>query len=90
MNHPELTLREWREAKNLSQLEAAQQLDPPATQGAWASWEIGVKRPSAWNAFAIERLTDGAIGASAWARIRKPQSASSRAAQKRRRRAKAA
>lgn len=66
MTKPGLALKRWRDARGLSQHDAAQQLDPPATQGAWASWENGRKPPSLRNALGIETLTGGVIRANAW------------------------
>lgn len=66
MAKPGETLKRWRDAKGLSQDEAAKLLDPPSTQGTWASWELGRKPPSLGNALGIERLTDGAIPVREW------------------------
>lgn len=59
-------LKRWRTERDLSQEDAARQLSPPATQGAWAAWETGRKPPSLTNAVGIERLTGGLIRSEDW------------------------
>jgi transcriptional regulator with XRE-family HTH domain len=71
MTTPGESLKRWRDARDLSQQEAALMLSPPATQGAWASWENSRKPPSLGNALAIERLTGGVIRAAEWVTERK-------------------
>lgn len=71
MKKPGVALKAWRDARHLSQDAAAQLLDPPVTQGAWAAWENGKKPPSLGNALGIERLTGGVIRAAEWVPDRK-------------------
>lgn len=68
---PGKALRQWRKTRELSQTDAAHQLDPPTTQATWTAWETGRKPPSLENAFAIERLTGGLVRAAEWIRPRK-------------------
>lgn len=73
MTKPSVALKRWRTVRGLSQHDAAGQLEPPATQGAWASWENGRKPPSLANAIGIERLTGGLVRAAEWVTKRVPK-----------------
>lgn len=68
-------LRAWREKQKpkLSQFRAAAMID--TFQGTWAAWEQGTRCPDVGFALAVEKLTDGAVPASGWARRRKHKSA---------------
>lgn len=48
-------LRAWREARGLSQTQAAALVD--VWQGSWSAWESGRKRPSIEQLLALEALT---------------------------------
>ncbi len=72
---PGRALAAWREKRGLSQTEAAGLLNPPVSQSAWSEWETESKPPNLTNAFDLERLTDGAVKASAWAKPRPRQRA---------------
>lgn len=50
-------LKAWRESKNLTQTDAAARIG--ITQGSWAAWESGLKRPSIEMLVQIEELTKG-------------------------------
>jgi transcriptional regulator with XRE-family HTH domain len=58
-------LKLWREASGLSQVECASRIG--GGQPAWSEWEAGTKVPRVDKCFAIEKLTKGAVPASAWA-----------------------
>lgn len=79
-----LRLREWRERRHISQREAGILLAThtahgrAVSQGGWASWETGAKKPDLYFAFALESLTKGAIKARHW--IGEPRRKASRAA----------
>ena len=62
-------LREWRDGEGISQEAAATRIR--ASQAAWAAWERGEKGPDLHSAFELEKLTDGAVKAEAWAFPRK-------------------
>lgn len=69
-------LAAWRLGLHLSQAACCAKVEPKITQGTWAAWERGKKVPDLHHAFEIERLTEGAIKASGWARPRaKPRRA---------------
>lgn len=58
-------LRKWREDHGLKQTAAAALI--LSTQGAWTAWERGERAPDLHFAFALEKLTDGAVKAEDWA-----------------------
>jgi transcriptional regulator with XRE-family HTH domain len=62
-------LRMWRLKKELSQEEAADQMDPPVLQGTWANWEAD-RQPDLHNALQLETLTRGQVKAANWPRRR--------------------
>lgn len=58
-------LKKWRDDNGVSQAVAAARIQ--STQGAWTSWERGVRAPDLIFAFAIEKLTGGVVKAESWA-----------------------
>jgi transcriptional regulator with XRE-family HTH domain len=58
-------LKEWRVAEGLTQAEFGRQLG--VSQDQLSRWEGGATTPRVRILFDIERLTSGAVPASAWA-----------------------
>ena len=63
MNGPS-RLRKWREARGLTQEEAAKRVG--AQQSSWCDWENAEKSPSVRFALRIARTTRGAVPVSSW------------------------
>jgi transcriptional regulator with XRE-family HTH domain len=63
-------LKQWRERQvpKLSQQKAAEMIG--TFQGTWAPWEKGTRGPDVHHALEIEKLTDGEVPASGWAKLR--------------------
>jgi transcriptional regulator with XRE-family HTH domain len=72
MKAPEL-LKAWREKKNRTQGQAADELG--VSQTSWADWERGVKSPRIEHALAIAKLTRGSVPVDAWAKPAKRDAA---------------
>lgn len=60
-----MRLKKWRKDNAITQDDAAARIQ--STQGAWTSWERGVRAPDLIFAFAIEKLTGGEVTAESWA-----------------------
>lgn len=61
----------------------------PASQSAWASWELGQRAPDIYFAFALQRMTKGEIQVEWWGRRRHKADKADRAKKRRRQRAEA-
>lgn len=70
---PGKRLRAWRLKAGLTQAKAADEVG--VKQSAWAEWESGARTPREESLLEIERLTEGAVPASAFDKPRRGEAA---------------